>query len=459
MRHTPSDGSVVVEAGVAGEDAYVSVADGGGGVPPELLSTDLRTGVPGRPCPLPRWRRRARPRHRPGLRRGPQVRSPWQRERRRSVHGPAPHRPQRVMRVLVTGGAGFIGTPIVDAARRRGPRGAGGRRRAPRRPRVDPGPYLDGAEVTWADLADPDSARQAVARRATRCATRRPWSGWASTSPTPSRYVHHNDLGTAVAAAGAARAGFRRPLVLASSMVVYGEGRYDAPRHGDGARRSPPSGSLDAGQLRAALPVLRRPLAPGPRRRGRARSIRATSTPRPSSTRSTCAPAYERSTRRPRSPPSATTTSTARGCPATRPTPAWPASSAARSSAAEPPEVFEDGGQTPRLRPRPRRRPGQRPRPHDRQPPSAGRSTWPAATPHTILDMATALAGPAGLEPKVVGGYRLGDVRHIVASPGHARDLLGFTAQVPFAEGCAPSPPTRSAESLGRRAVPRRRKP
>ena len=33
MRHTPADGSVIVEVGRNGADAFVSVADGGGGVP------------------------------------------------------------------------------------------------------------------------------------------------------------------------------------------------------------------------------------------------------------------------------------------------------------------------------------------------------------------------------------------------------------------------------------------
>jgi dTDP-L-rhamnose 4-epimerase len=79
--------------------------------------------------------------------------------------------------------------------------------------------------------------------------------------------------------------------------------------------------------------------------------------------------------------------------------------------------------------------------------------------PHTVGEMASALAGafggsggsgspgasgsagasgsPGGIEPVVTGEYRLGDVRHIVASPeGAARDL-GFRAQTPFAAGMA----------------------
>ena len=56
--------------------------------------------------------------------------------------------------------------------------------------------------------------------------------------------------------------------------------------------------------------------------------------------------------------------------------------------------------------------------------------------PHTVGEMAFALAGAFGdIEPVVTGEYRLGDVRHIVASPeGAARDL-GFRAQTRFAEG------------------------
>ena len=45
-------------------------------------------------------------------------------------------------------------------------------------------------------------------------------------------YAGHNDLGTAELLAAMARTGVA-DLVLASSMVVYGDGRYDCPEHGD----------------------------------------------------------------------------------------------------------------------------------------------------------------------------------------------------------------------------------
>jgi dTDP-L-rhamnose 4-epimerase len=54
-----------------------------------------------------------------------------------------------------------------------------------------------------------------------------------------------------------------------------------------------------------------------------------------------------------------------------------------------------------------------------------------------VLDMATALSAstPGAPPPVVVGGHRLGDVRHVFASPDRARTELGFTAEVPFAAG------------------------
>jgi dTDP-L-rhamnose 4-epimerase len=58
--------------------------------------------------------------------------------------------------------------------------------------------------------------------------------------------------------------------------------------------------------------------------------------------------------------------------------------------------------------------------------------------PHTVGDLAatlaTAMGGPA---PDMVGGARAGDVRRVVADPAKARKLLGFTAEVSFADRVA----------------------
>ena len=58
--------------------------------------------------------------------------------------------------------------------------------------------------------------------------------------------------------------------------------------------------------------------------------------------------------------------------------------------------------------------------------------------PHTVGEMASALAAAFGdVKPVVTGEYRLGDVRHVVASPATAARDLGFRAQTRFTEGIA----------------------
>ncbi len=61
-----------------------------------------------------------------------------------------------------------------------------------------------------------------------------------------------------------------------------------------------------------------------------------------------------------------------------------------------------------------------------------------SGSPHTILEMADALAEAAGTgasRPRVVGGWRKGDVRHVIASPDRARRELGFQARIDFTTG------------------------
>lgn len=75
-------------------------------------------------------------------------------------------------------------------------------------------------------------------------------------------YVGCNDLGTAVLLAETAGAGVR-DLVLAGSMVVYGEGRYDCPRHGQ-VRPGPRAvDDLAAGRFEPRCPRCGNELTPG----------------------------------------------------------------------------------------------------------------------------------------------------------------------------------------------------
>jgi dTDP-L-rhamnose 4-epimerase len=78
-----------------------------------------------------------------------------------------------------------------------------------------------------------------------------------------------------------------------------------------------------------------------------------------------------------------------------------------------------------------------------------------SGVPHTIGDLARALAAAVdGPEPVVVGGARPGDVRHVVADPGRARELLGFHALVPFDAGVRAfaTEPLRAPVTTGRAA-------
>ncbi len=52
-----------------------------------------------------------------------------------------------------------------------------------------------------------------------------------------------------------------------------------------------------------------------------------------------------------------------------------------------------------------------------------------SGVPVSILDVAR-LVTQGGLEPTITGEYRLGDVRHIVASPERAAAELGFRAEI-----------------------------
>ena len=108
--------------------------------------------------------------------------------------------------------------------------------------------------------------------------------------------------------------------------------------------------------------------------------------------------------------------------------PAWPASSAASWPRAERPRCFEDGGQ-------------RRDFVHVRDVAAAnvlallgpvydGALNVASGHPYTILDVARAVsAASKGPPPRVSGRFRLGDVRHIVASPARAEASIGFVAK------------------------------
>ena len=140
------------------------------------------------------------------------------------------------MRVLVTGGAGFIGRPVVRVLQQAG-----------HEPRV-----LDRALDPADDVTDLTRVRAALAGcdAVVHLAAK---VGLGFDLDDLDDYVRQNDLGTAVLLRAAAGATVRR-LVYASSMVVYGEGAYACPDHGP--TRPPPRAvaDLDAGRFDPLCP-------------------------------------------------------------------------------------------------------------------------------------------------------------------------------------------------------------
>jgi dTDP-L-rhamnose 4-epimerase len=105
-----------------------------------------------------------------------------------------------------------------------------------------------------------------------------------------------------------------------------------------------------------------------------------------------------------------------------------------------PPQVFEDGGQTRdfvHVRDVARANVLALTRPDIET--AGGAYNVASGTPHTVGELAEALSATLAphLTPVVTGRWRLGDVRHVVASPARAAAALGFHAEVSFEDGMA----------------------
>jgi dTDP-L-rhamnose 4-epimerase len=338
------------------------------------------------------------------------------------------------MKLLVTGGAGFIGSTIVTAALERGwtvrvldslradVHGA--------EPQFDPrvdfmrGDVRDEATVTSA-LRDIDVVCHQAAK-----------VGLGVDFADAPDYVGSNDLGTAVLLAAMAAAETRR-LVVASSMVVYGEGAYRGP---SGLTRPAPRriSDLDAGLfdprdesgalLVPELIAEDAPLDP--------RNVYAIT----KLTQEHLATSWARSTG---GVAAALRYHNVYGPGMPQNTPYAGVASLFRSSLqrGEAPRVFEDGAQ-------------RRDFVHVRDIASANLAAleWTgtqddgtfrpfnvgSGTVHTIGEMAEQLSRHAGgPAPVVTGEYRSGDVRHITASSERLQTELHWSPSITFEEGMA----------------------
>jgi dTDP-L-rhamnose 4-epimerase len=339
--------------------------------------------------------------------------------------------------ILVTGGAGFIGSHVVDLLLAAGHAVRVVDALLPAAHRERPG-YLDpAAEWLHGDLRDPDVAERAVAGAAAVCHQAAMVGLGVDLADLPD-YVGHNDLATAQLLRALAARGFAGRIVLASSMVVYGEGRYACEEHGLVTPAERAAADLDAGRFEPPCPHCGRPLEP--------RSVPEDTPPDPRSVYAAtklaqehlCA-AYGRETG---APVTALRYHNVYGPRMPRDTPYAGVASIFRSAyaAGRAPRVFEDGGQ---------RRDFVHVRDVARANVSALTAPEPvpgvfnvaSGTPRTVLELAQALArasdAPPAATPRVTGEWRAGDVRHILASPELAAARLGFRAQEDFAAGMA----------------------
>ncbi|CUR55735.1 UDP-glucose 4-epimerase, GalE3 [metagenome] len=243
-------------------------------------------------------------------------------------------------------------------------------------------------------------------------------------------YAAHNDLGTAALLAAMYDAGVTR-MVLASSMVVYGEGRYACPDHG---RQQPPSRTVESlaqGRFENLCPRCAAPLA------WELVDEDSRLDPRSSYAASKLAQEHYTSAwvRQADASAIALRYHNVYGPGMPRDTPYSGVAAMFRSSLerGEAPQVYEDGGQmrdfvhvddVARANVLALRAVGDRGR-------FAAYNVC-SGEPVSIGEVASLVVQGTGsdLRPEVTGGYRVGDVRHVVASPALATRELGFTARV-----------------------------
>ncbi len=333
------------------------------------------------------------------------------------------------MRVLLTGAAGFIGSRVGAALQAAGHDVVGVDVLLPAAHGPD-AVLPDGCQRV--DVREAEALAPLLAGVDLVCHQAAMVGAGVDAADAPA-YGSHNDYATTVLLAQMFAAGVRR-LVLASSMVVYGQGHYACPDHGLVDPLPRRRADLDAGAFEhrcpaCGLPVTWRlvdedaPLRP--------RSLYAAS----KTAQEHYALAWSESSG---GSVVALRYHNVYGPGMPRDTPYSGVAAIFRSSLekGESPRVYEDGGQM-------------RDFVHVDDVAAANlaaatgeRDGFTAANvcsgrPISILEVATALSDARGGAPSpvITGRYRSGDVRHIVADPARAEQVLGFRAAVDPRDG------------------------
>jgi dTDP-L-rhamnose 4-epimerase len=341
--------------------------------------------------------------------------------------------------VVVTGGAGFIGRHVVTAAL------AAGHEVGildSLEPSVHPHPptIAGGVELIRADVRD-TAAVEAALRGVDVVVHLAAKVGLGVRLADMADYASTNDVGTAsVLTAAAAAAADVCSVVLASSMVVYGDGRYRCPEHGEVAPGPRTAQRLSAGDFEPPCPVCGARLTPG--------LTTESAPPDPRNSYAVSKLAQEHYSRvwadMTGGRVAALRYHNVYGPGMPRDTPYAGIAAVFRSQllAGGPPQVFEDGRQrrdfvhvrdvaaatVAAIEP---------PRTGD-IPPGFRVYNVGSGQVRTVGDLAAAMSGAVGGPPPVVTGrFRVGDVRHITASAQRAQDELGWLPVVPFADGIA----------------------
>jgi dTDP-L-rhamnose 4-epimerase len=337
------------------------------------------------------------------------------------------------MKVLLTGGAGFIGRHVL---RELAVRGHSVRILDSLRADVhgaDAAKTLDGVELLVADVRDAAATARALAGMDAVIHLAAKVGLGVDVYDLPD-FAGSNDAGTAVLLAEMAHAGIAR-LTLASSMVVYGEGLAPCPEHGMVRPAPRNEAALASGQFEPPCPVCGKPLghalvdeaAPFDPRNAYASSKVAQEFYAANWARLTGGAATALRYHNVYGP----------GMPRDTPYAGVAAIFMSALRRGEAPKVFEDGNQ-------------RRDFVHVRDVASAtvlacegaapGMTAFNvgSGTPRTVGDMAAALAGALkGARPVVTGHFRLGDVRHITADSSRLRRELNWRPQVDFGDGVA----------------------